>query len=270
MGAITFIIQPMQFSRLQPPDETMAGGGGQYTPALFVTEMQPIPMDQVRAMPEGIAWSIPAPDDQLAPNRLISGDYLSKLDRAVADTLAQATSPLAGPTRILCKRAFDGALTLVIATQHGQSLVDSVSRLAPGVGAFYALNPWEALEAATPTLSEAIEARAFWPVLKQMVAEGEDMTQPRQIRLVFAPRNPAAQGGLATPPESWPALTREAVDIGFTTQATPNGGLHLDAVTVLSSEEVNKMAVQVGLWIERYGVAFEGWEAENLQRQKQG
>lgn len=257
MGALIPIAQPMQFNRMQPPDEAVVGAA--LSPALFVCEMEPPPQEHVRAMPQGIAWSIPAPQDQLAPNRLILGDYLGRLDDAVSETLTKAAALLPGPSRVVCKRSFDGALTVVIATQTSQHLVDAIAQIAPGVGAFFTLNPWEALEAATPTLAEAIESRAFWPVLKKMVRDGEDMSQPRQIRLCFIPR----AASVATRMPDWDGLMREAKEIGFTVRRTDQG-LDLDALTVLSGEEVNKMAAQVAIWIERFSVGFDGWEAENL------
>jgi hypothetical protein len=255
MGALTPIAQPMQFNRMQPPDDA---ANGELAPALFVTEMKPIGQDLIRSLSQGVAWSIPAPADQILPNRLILGEYLNKLDQAVGETLAQACIALPQPARVVCKRAFDGALTVVIATPVAQSLVDAIARIAPGVGAFFTLNPWDALEAATPTLAEAIEARAFWPVLKKMLRDGEDMSEARQIRLCFIPRT-----GVQTPPD-WDALSREAREIGFTPRLN-GAGLDLDAATVLSGDEVNKMAQQVAIWIERYRIGFDGWEAENLR-----
>jgi hypothetical protein len=228
---------------------------------LFVTEMEPITDALMRAMPQGVAWSIPAPDEHILPNRLIVGDFLNRLDTAVDDSLSKATANLAGDSRIVCKRSFDGALTVVIATANAQALVDAIATAAPGVGAYFTLNPWEALEAATPTLAEAIEARAFWPVLKKMVRDGEDMSKPRQIRLCFIARH-SAQPGKGP---NWDGLEREARDIGFSARRH-GAGIDLDAVTVLSGDEVNKMAIQVALWIERHNVGFDGWEAQNLNQ----
>lgn len=264
MGALIAIAQPMQFNRLQPPDD--GAGSGQMLPALFVTELEPVADSALRAMPQGVAWTIPAPNDQIAPNRLILGDYLNRLDAAVADTVGQAATKLQGDCRIVCKRSFDGALTVVVATAHAQALVDALAAAAPGVGAFFTLNPWEALEAATPTLSEAIESRAFWPVLKRMIGEGEDMTQPRQIKLCFVPR----EIGAAARQPDWPTLAREAEQIGFTTQRTPKGGMDLEAVTVLSGDEISRMSGQIALWIERLAVGFDGWEAQNLVNRPMG
>lgn len=261
MGALTSISQPMQFNRLQPPDEGATASNDPVAPALFVTEMEPISSEAMRSMPQGVAWSIPAPAEHILPNRLIVGDYLNRLDVAVTESLAKAAETLHGPSRILCKRSFDGALTVVVATAHAQALVDALAAAAPGVGAYFTLNPWEALEAATPTLSEAIEARAFWPVLKKMVREGEDMSLPRQIRLCFIAR----QAGQPGPGPNWDGLEREAREIGFTARRH-GAGIDLDAVTVLSGDEVNKMATQVALWIERHNVGFDGWEAQNLNK----
>lgn len=256
MGALTHIAQPMQFNRMQPPDDATNGA---LSPALFVTEMEPIASDVIASLAQGVAWSIPAPQDQILPNRLILGEYLNKLDAAVADTLAQACAKSPYPVRVVCKRAFDGALTVVMATPHAQHLVDGLAAAAPGVGAFFTLNPWDALEAATPTLAEAIEARAFWPVLKKMLRDGEDLSQPRQIRLCFIPRPGAQQA------PNWQALAAEAREIGFIPKSA-DAGLDLDAVTVLSPDEVNRMAAQVAIWIERFQIGFDGWEAENLQK----
>lgn len=261
MGAFTFIARPIQFNRMQPPDESSTAN---LAPALFVTETMPIPEPTMRAMPEGIAWSIPAPDDQVLPNRLISGEYLHRLDTAVADTLVSAAAGLAGDSRLVCKRSFDGALTVIIATSSAQALVDRLTRAAPGVGAYFTLNPWDALESAMPTLAEAIESRVFWPVLRKMMDEGEDMSQPRRIRLSFVPRPAGSQGAR---PADWKGIAREAQDIGFEVNQR-DVGVDLVAVTVLSSEEVARCATQIALWIERHSVGFDGWEAENLLKRK--
>jgi hypothetical protein len=260
MGALRPIAQPMQFNRMQPPDDGQVGA--RFAPALFVTEMERISEATMRAMPEGVAWSIPAPAEHVVENRLIAGEYLNRLDVAVTDTLGQAAVGLVSDCRVVCKRSFDGALTVVVATGQAQALVDAIATVAPGVGAYFTLNPWEALEAATPTLGEAIEARAFWPVLKKMMGDGEDMSQPRTIRLCFINR----QAGATGPAPDWTRLIREAEALGFTIRRH-DGGVDMDAYTVLTGEEVNKIAGQVGAWIERCHVGFDGWEAENLLKQ---